>query len=141
MYCHLKSYSVPQNHETSWNHNILFSFSLSVSFCMFACSKGHFIRAYLDTIQMTLICSRTFVSFLAGLWLKSSVLCILHLCQSWTIAIIKNSELEMTNQLNLTFLYTFFQLQFFEKKRINCFSLFQNHVLIFKMGFRMSFHF
>ena len=54
MYCHLKSYSVQQNHETSWNHNILFSVSLSVSFCMFPCSKGHFIRAYLDTIQMTL---------------------------------------------------------------------------------------
>ena len=45
MYCHLKSYSVLWNHETSWNHNILFSISLSVSFCMFPCSKGHFIRA------------------------------------------------------------------------------------------------
>ena len=28
----------------------LFSFFLSVSFCMFLCSKGHFIRAYLYTI-------------------------------------------------------------------------------------------
>ena len=55
MYCHLKSYSVLWNHETSCNHNILFSISLSVSFCMFLCSKGHFIRAYLDTIQMTLV--------------------------------------------------------------------------------------
>ena len=54
MYCHLKSYSVLQNHETSWNHNILFSVSRSVSFCMFPCSKGHFIRAYLDTIHMAL---------------------------------------------------------------------------------------
>ena len=54
MYCHLKSYSVLQNHETSCNHKILFSVSLSVSFCMFPCSKGHFIRAYLDTISMTL---------------------------------------------------------------------------------------
>ena len=56
MYCHLKSYSVLWNHETSWNHNILFSVSLSVSFCMFPCSKGLFIRAELDTIQMTLLC-------------------------------------------------------------------------------------
>ena len=30
------------------------SVSLSVSFYMFPCSKGHFIRAYLDTIKMTL---------------------------------------------------------------------------------------
>ena len=43
-----------RNHETSWNNNILFSVSLSVSFCVFPCSKGHFIRAYLDTIWMTL---------------------------------------------------------------------------------------
>ena len=50
MYCHLKSYLYCRNHETSWNHNILFSVSLSVSFCMFPCSKGHIIRAYLDTI-------------------------------------------------------------------------------------------
>jgi hypothetical protein len=29
-------------------------FSVSVSFFMFPCSKEHLIRAYLDTIQMTL---------------------------------------------------------------------------------------
>ena len=54
MYCRLKSYLYCRNHETSCNHNILFSVSLSVSLCMFPCSKGHSIRAYLDTIKMTL---------------------------------------------------------------------------------------
>ena len=32
-----------------------FSDSMSVSFCMIPGSKGHSIRAYLDTIQMTLV--------------------------------------------------------------------------------------
>ena len=38
-----------RNQKTSWNHNIFFV-SLSVSFCIFPFSKGHFFRAYLDAI-------------------------------------------------------------------------------------------
>ena len=38
---------IPKPHEII---TYFFSVSLSVSFCMFPCSKGHFIRAYLDTI-------------------------------------------------------------------------------------------
>ena len=47
MYCCLKSYSVLQESRNLMKHSILFSVSLSVSFCIFPCSKGHFIRAYL----------------------------------------------------------------------------------------------
>ena len=36
---------------TSCNfQKLLFSISVSVSFCMFPCSKGHSVRAYIDTI-------------------------------------------------------------------------------------------
>ena len=64
MYCCLKSYSVLQESRNLMKHNILFSVSLSVSFCMFPCRKGHFIRAYLDTIQMTLFITTTIRSTL-----------------------------------------------------------------------------
>ena len=55
MYCHLKSYSVLQYHEPPEIITCFFSVSLSVSFCMFPCSKCYFIRAYLDTIWMSLL--------------------------------------------------------------------------------------
>ena len=37
----------------SWQ--IIFSVSMTVLFCMIPCSKGHSIRAYLDTIQIILV--------------------------------------------------------------------------------------
>ena len=35
--------------------NYFFSISVYVSFCMFQCSKGHSVRAYLDTTQKSLL--------------------------------------------------------------------------------------
>ena len=40
------------NHQTSWNHCKYFSVCLCLSLCFR--SKGHLIRAYLDTILVTL---------------------------------------------------------------------------------------
>ena len=46
--------------------NTFFSVFVSVSFFIFTCSKGHSVRAYLDTIQMTLDCSRIVIGKTMG---------------------------------------------------------------------------
>ena len=81
MYCCLKSYSVLHESRNPMKHYILFSVSLSVSFCMFLCSKGHFITAYIDTIQMTLAWTAT-----RALWLTTT--------DGWNL----NSETSIPNE-------------------------------------------